>query len=56
MTTTQTACPDCKAVVTHAETMTDLSGPRPIRITKHVCPDCDYKWQTTESSEPAKTA
>lgn len=46
MTTTHTTCPDCKAPTTHAETLTDLSGPRPISITVHRCPDCGKVWQT----------
>lgn len=51
MTTTHTTCPDCGNHQTHAETITDLSGPRPVQITAHVCPDCGYKWQTIDNSE-----
>lgn len=55
MTTSQTTCPDCKASTTHAETLTDLSGPRPIPITVHRCPDCGKVWQTTKQpTKPAK--
>lgn len=57
MTTSHTPCPDCHTPITHAETMTDLSGLRSVTIVIHTCPDCGYKWQTTSETkqpEPVK--